>query len=182
LNIAKKCDFCGEEISSDVRRCPYCGSLLGRKSGMAEDEEYMPYSINNNYFIPQEKEGIQISDQENRQDDSSGLHAGIPDPEILYKKEEWPQDHKVPASTTYRKPLGNGMKVFLTSLCITIPGFGQLIGIIMSIIFMSREDDEDRKSFGVALLIASIIFFLISFFSFFIAGVLITTMRGFSMP
>ena len=32
----KKCDYCGEEIKADLRRCPFCGSLLNRKKHQAE--------------------------------------------------------------------------------------------------------------------------------------------------
>jgi hypothetical protein len=56
--------------------------------------------------------------------------------------------------------LSNNMKVFLTVVS-TIPWIGQLIGIISAIVFMNSEYDADRKSFGLALLIASISLFVI---------------------
>lgn len=61
-----------------------------------------------------------------------------------------------------RKPLSNGLKVFLTVLFTIIPCIGQLAGIITAIALINTDDDADRKSFGVALLTASIIMFLLS--------------------
>ena len=68
-----------------------------------------------------------------------------------------------------RKPISNGMKVFLTILFTVIPGIGQLAGLITAIVFMNAEDDADRKSFGVALLIATIIMFVLSCIFCFVA-------------
>ncbi|NLC67589.1 MAG: hypothetical protein GX754_02140 [Clostridiaceae bacterium] len=58
-------------------------------------------------------------------------------------------------------PLSNKLKVFLTVLSTIIPGFGQLLGIITAIAFMNSEDDPDRHSFGVALLVASLLMFVL---------------------
>ncbi len=63
----------------------------------------------------------------------------------------------------YDKPaLSNGLKVFLTVLFTLLPGIGQLAGIITAIVFMSSEGDNDRRSFGVALLVACIIMFVLA--------------------
>lgn len=79
----------------------------------------------------------------------------------------------------YRKPpLGNGMKVFLTILFTMIPGLGQLAGIITAIVFMNADDDADRKSFGVAILVASLIMFVISCLGCFIAAVSLSTFQN----
>lgn len=32
------CNFCGEDIAADAKRCPYCGSVLGMSSGFKIDE------------------------------------------------------------------------------------------------------------------------------------------------
>lgn len=61
-----------------------------------------------------------------------------------------------------KEPLSNGFKVFLTVLFTVVPGIGQLAGIIAAIIFMNSDGDSDRKSFGVALLVASLIMFVLS--------------------
>lgn len=79
------------------------------------------------------------------------------------------QDHRTPFDDGSPKtPLSNGLKVFLTVLFTVVPGFGQLAGIITGIIFMNSDDDTDRKSFGVALLVASIIMFVLSGIGFFL--------------
>ncbi len=71
-----------------------------------------------------------------------------------------PENPTIKVGTDMRSPLSNGMKVFLTVICTIIPGIGQLAGIITAIVFMNSEDDSDRKSFGVALLVASLIMFV----------------------
>lgn len=58
--------------------------------------------------------------------------------------------------------LSNGLKVLITVLCTVIPGIGQLAGIIISIIFMNMESDPDKRSFGYALMISSIILFFMT--------------------
>ena len=62
---------------------------------------------------------------------------------------------------TGRRPLSNARKVALTVLSSLIPGFGQLAGVIIAIVFMNDEDDEDRKSFGTALMVSSIAVFIV---------------------
>jgi len=57
--------------------------------------------------------------------------------------------------------LSNGMKVFL-SMIATIPLVGQLVGIIMGIVFMNSENDPDRRAFGKALLIGTLVIFFVS--------------------
>lgn len=68
-------------------------------------------------------------------------------------------------------PLSNGLKVFLTALFIIIPGIGQLAGIITAIVFMNSEGDSDRKSFGVALLVLSLIIFVFACIGCFVAAI-----------
>lgn len=69
-----------------------------------------------------------------------------------------------------RPALGNGLKVFLTILFTVIPGIGQIAGIITAIVFMSSTD-QDRKSFGVAILVASLIMFVLSCLGCFIFSI-----------
>jgi hypothetical protein len=71
-----------------------------------------------------------------------------------------------------KQPLSNGMKVFLTVLFTVLPGIGQLAGIIAAIVFMNSDGDSDRKSFGVALLVASLIMFVISCIGCFVLMIL----------
>jgi hypothetical protein len=67
-----------------------------------------------------------------------------------------------------KSSLSNGMKVFITVIASVVPGLGQIVGIILAIIFMNSEDDLDKRSFGVALLISSLILFVIACFSCFL--------------
>jgi hypothetical protein len=58
--------------------------------------------------------------------------------------------------------LSNGIKVFLTVLFTVIPGVGQLAGIITAIVFMADDDDADKRSFGAAVMTASVVIFIIT--------------------
>lgn len=69
-----------------------------------------------------------------------------------------------------RSALSNGLKVFLTILFTMIPGIGQIAGIITAIVFMGSTD-QDRKSFGVAILVASLIMFVVSCLGCFIFSI-----------
>lgn len=60
-----------------------------------------------------------------------------------------------------RNPLTNELKVLLTSITVVLPGLGQIIGIICAIIFMNAVDDQDRQSFGKALLVTALIMFVL---------------------
>lgn len=66
------------------------------------------------------------------------------------------------------KPLTNAIKVTLTTLCVLVPVIGQFIGLVLSIIYMNSDeglkDCDDRRSFGLSLLIACVIAFVISAF------------------
>lgn len=75
--------------------------------------------------------------------------------------------------TAKPKPLGNGLKVFLTVLAAIVPGIGQLVGVITAIVFMNSDGDSDRRSFGIALLVASLLMFVIACILGFIAAVAI---------
>ncbi|NLH96913.1 MAG: hypothetical protein GX477_06200 [Clostridiaceae bacterium] len=71
-----------------------------------------------------------------------------------------------------RAPLSNGLKVFLTLLFAMVPGFGQIAGIITAIVFMSSDDDSDRRSFGTALLVANLALFILACLGCFLLGLL----------
>lgn len=57
--------------------------------------------------------------------------------------------------------IGNGRKVLLSVICAAIPGIGPLTGVIAGLIYMDSEQ-EDRRTFGKALLTASIIMFVLN--------------------
>lgn len=61
-----------------------------------------------------------------------------------------------------QRTMSNGLKVFLTVLFVIIPGIGQLAGAITAIIMMNSDTDNDKRSFGTALLVASLLVFLLT--------------------
>lgn len=78
------------------------------------------------------------------------------------------------------KPLSNGMKVFLTVLFTILPGIGQLAGIITAIVFMNNEGDSDRKSFGVALLVSSLVMFVLACIGCFLLVIFASSMNQYT--
>ena len=183
----KKCGFCGESIPAVSGRCPYCGSILERniynhsaaagQSPDAKNEHAPPENqglsqVEQNARVETE-EAVQQKDAVQRNDAGTGSAA---DPKIepalqppyANRPQYTPKAYERAGYTDYGggydsgKPLSNGMKVFLTVLFTVIPGLGQLAGIITAIIFMNDDADRDKKSFGVALLVASLIMFVLS--------------------
>ncbi len=163
-NNLKKCGFCGMEVSVGAGRCPYCGSLLEMKVGgdtfAGPQESRVP--------APERETPSQVNEGETAEY-KPGYQAQPADRPAFEIKpvygagDGYRQDYKLPPyGRSGREPLSNGLKVFLTILFTVIPGIGQLAGIITAIVFMNAEDDADRKSFGVALLVASIILFVLS--------------------
>ena len=145
----RKCDYCGEEIQSELRRCPYCGSLLG--------------------FYKHERDGLQQAASNTEYEEQPVEPDSIEEYSVVinegYAVDTQPvktQPVTAQSVSTAVNRMSNGMKVFLTIVSTVIPGLGQLIGIIAAILFMNDQADEDKRSFGTALLIASLIFFVIS--------------------
>jgi len=147
------CNFCGEGISPDLRRCPYCGSLLDIRASGSENE------VN---FILVANSG---DEEESKTVEQKNEHVS----EMVEQKPVKVHTCSSTGKQIRKSRLSNGMKVFLTIISIIIPGLGQLAGIIISILFMNDENDEDRRSFGIALLVASLVFFVLSSFFWFIA-------------
>lgn len=137
----KKCSFCNEDIPAGTGRCPYCGSLL--EVLVNEDASEVKDNIEKTNYI-------------------SGNAGGYTGPS--YKGGSGYKEYQ-------RQPLGNGLKVFLTLVFALIPGLGQLAGIITAIVFMNTDDDPDRKSFGVAILVASLIMFVLACIGCFIGAI-----------
>lgn len=166
--ITKKCKYCGMDIPADAGRCSYCGSLL-------------EVSVDRNVFTgtpaeetPQNPETEAAGFHSGQQPENSANNGfqpgaapqfnagGVPNQGGNYRQ-DYRQQYKQPDYDNYnRKPLSNGLKVFLTVIFTLIPGLGQLAGIIAAIVFMNAHDDADRKSFGVALLVASVSMFVLT--------------------
>ena len=58
--------------------------------------------------------------------------------------------------------MSNWTKVILSALAVIIPGIGQIIGIIVGLVFVSNDVNADRRSYGAALLTVSVVTFIIS--------------------
>lgn len=180
----KRCSYCGEDIAADMRRCPYCGSLLDTKN----DEYFINQGINIStpvYNEEQEAEaGLEaVSQNENmegEEDTGDVLDSDVPrygaGPAAGTVRSQIP--FNTPVVNTQKKTLSNGMKVFLTALYTIIPGLGQLAGIITAIVFINSDDNEDKRSFGTALLVSSLIVFVITCVFYFVLGLGFASVTG----
>ena len=161
---AKKCDFCAESIPVCARRCPYCGSLLkiDRPDSKMGKEE--------NNGADYDCEGL-LSKEENNGTNSGG--EGLLRTESAVCNAALPAAMQTapatPSTGRRNKFLSNGIKVCLTVISTIVPGLGQLAGIIIAIVLINDEGDADRRSFGSALLVASLCFFVIWLILWFIA-------------
>lgn len=66
------------------------------------------------------------------------------------------------------KALSNWTKVMLTAVAVLIPGLGQIIGIILGLMFVANDRDADRRSYGAALITVSVIAFILAAIYWFI--------------
>lgn len=190
----KKCSFCSEDIPAGAGRCPYCGSLLE-----VSVEPMQPDFQQQNPEIGQENgpvqpgdgnaaegtpaEGTQGEETPGEGSAGEGSFTGATttqSPTGENRTFEQPRPAQGfnrtgynPPPTLRKPPLSNGLKVFLTLLFGVVPGLGQLAGIITAIVFMNSEDDPDRKSFGVAILVASLVMFVLSCLSCFLVFMVI---------
>lgn len=169
----KKCNFCGETISDELRRCPYCGSLLTVKVDEikpSEEFHYRTLESNNDEIVENEKIDVEEKTINDISETDNMIAKGTPQNQFENIEETKVQNPNFGNITNFQTPqiapkqknaLTNGMKVFLTSIAAFVPGIGQLVGIIAAIVFMNSEGDTDRRSFGVSLLIASLILFVL---------------------
>lgn len=151
-NAQKMCPFCGENVPVGVGRCPYCGSIL-ETSGDSR-------------ITPPEGNADSVDDSVPRNNDGDMPARQVRDEERPYD----PHGGYATGPRYEKAPLNNGLKVFLTILFTILPGIGQVAGIITAIVFMSAADN-DRKSFGVALLVACLVLFVFSCIGCFILAI-----------
>ena len=64
--------------------------------------------------------------------------------------------------------MSNWLKVILSAIAVFIPGIGQIIGIIIGLVYVANDLNSDKRSFGAALITVSIIVFVLSSFFWFI--------------
>ncbi|TYQ12938.1 UNVERIFIED_CONTAM: hypothetical protein Cloal_3979 [Acetivibrio alkalicellulosi] len=192
INSDKKiCSFCGEEVSIDYKRCPYCGSLAqlenGNKYENIEDTRNIQPRNEGEYIIKSsiDENGIERIHNSNvliegtKEDDSVFKEQNaekLQNNEIIKKdstKKIVSHKNSMSKEQTHKGSLSNIKKVFLTAICTLIPGIGQLAGVIVAIIYMNIEDDSDRNTFGFALLISSLTTFIIVGIGFYFFAVAI---------
>ena len=171
----KICPACGEDITG-FRKCPYCGMIN-------DDEE----QVESDDFNLNENEEIKLSELDDKNEQSKDevndeqyddfeeknveeeLNQGEDD--IYIDKEKDYQDtiFGIEKNSTADKKksitkegMSNSKKLLICAISFAIPGFGQIIGIIISIFYMSNYDD-DKKSFGKELMKYSAVVFLFVF-------------------
>lgn len=157
----KICEQCGAKLHVRTLKCPICNTLLTDASKII-NEEISPVieeinhtennsSINQNYSsnIIGENIDVKIPSTE-----PSSEHT----PEQPLAK-DYVYKAEVYHSIEYTKPLSNMFKVILTAISM-FPLTGQFIGTFLGI-FFATHDDNDRKSFGTALIILSIVMFMV---------------------
>lgn len=158
----KTCSYCGEDISPESRRCPYCGSLVDAGTTNSVVINKPDAAVEEN----------QVTTDITTQETADSITQETADD----KKTAVPYEpYRVPDKITAASRLSNALKVFITVVCTVVPGLGQLAGIIIAIIFINSDDDEDRKSFGTALLISSLIVFVITCIFYILLGLGITS-------
>jgi len=186
-NEYKICYYCGEKIQVYARRCDYCGSLLKPELNR----------IHNPAFSNELKISDESSNQL-KEYDGSNENSNLDSDNKIYESSEESNENKVNEfnndivnqfnfdnnkveraenitdlcvrfypGTYVKNRLSNGLKVFITVISSVIPGIGQLIGVIISIAFIN-SDDQDMRSFGTALLVSSMVLFVITCILFFI--------------
>lgn len=195
----KKCGFCGEGIPRDASRCPYCGSILevtvDQPYGMPEQQQNNagsngigdeqrnienPAGSSENMYNGSEKQPSENPDNVYRQQYGQASQPGMGQRTEYRQGSQYgqrpyyPHNQQAPIyqSNNGKKPLSNGLKVFLTMLFTLLPGIGQLAGIITAIVFMSADGDTDRRSFGIAILVASLAMFVLSCVGCFTLGII----------
>ncbi|MBE5812275.1 MAG: hypothetical protein E7314_01295 [Clostridiales bacterium] len=171
----KICENCGAKLHSRTLKCPECNTLLTDASQIVNDTTNIENT--NTETINQtlgENIDVKISDTESiieqnpenisQEDTKKSSPENVKD--YVYKAE-------VRHSLEYTNQLSNSLKVFLTALS-TIPLFGQFIGTFFGIFFLTY-DDNDRKTFGKALLILSIIIFIFYFYNLVLVSQMISS-------
>lgn len=65
-------------------------------------------------------------------------------------------------------PMSNWVKVTLSGIAVFIPGLGQILGIILGLVFVSDDVSSDKRSYGAALITVSVVAFVLSSLFWFI--------------
>ena len=157
----KICENCNSKIHVRTVKCPECNTILTEASKIINDEN----STENIQKDIGENVDIQITETEtiNNHEKTNSIPEQLPHVIVPEEKKDYVYKAEVRHSVEFTKPLSNTLKVFLTALS-TTPLMGQLIGTFFGIFFLSY-DDTDRKTFGKALILLSVITFIFYFYS-----------------
>lgn len=129
------CRSCGKILEEEKERCPFCGHKE-EEEGIGEQERRPKSTPVEGHVFEQDL----IEATQNR-------GSGIPDGMQSIEKVDIPM-------------MSNWRKVLLSIWVAVIPGIGPLMGMIIGSVLMTGQD-EDRKSFGQALLGVSVFFLLL---------------------
>lgn len=161
----KICENCGAKIHVRTAKCPICSAIITEASQIVNDEvENTPIEENIGQNID-----VQISDNQ----ESNDIIQNNTTTENKNDVKDYVYKAEVRHSLEYTQPLSNAFKVILTAIS-TVPLIGQFIGTFLGI-FFSTYDDNDRKSFGRALLFLSVIMFLFYLYSLTMSADLLTS-------
>ena len=158
----KICENCGAKLHTRTLKCPECAAILTEASKIVNDEAPISESDALTQNVG-ENIDIKISDSETINNNEHIPKGDVKD--YVYKAE-------VRHSLEYTHPLSNTLKVFLTAISM-FPLIGQFLGTFLGI-FFSTYDDNDRKSFGRALIFLSIIMFMFYSYSLMLSSQLLS--------
>lgn len=169
------CTNCKEDITG-FRKCPYCGKIN-------EDEEQIKledYNFNENEDMKQsefddknKQSKDKVYDKQNEVFEEKTIEEELNhgEDDIYIDKEKDYQDTIFgieknsiadKKKTVKKEGMSNSKKLLICAISFTIPAFGQIIGLIISIFYMNNYDD-DKKSFGKELMKYSTLVFLFVF-------------------
>lgn len=161
----KKCEHCGEQIHIRSKKCPFCNEVVAEVPVEVEENVQTHDNIetdgNTETKVNEQEEVNEISTEgafdefkknsELKENINFAVGNGEPK-DYVYKAE-------VRHSIEYVKPMSNWFKVFISAFC-TFPIIGQLIGSFLGVYYVTNEDN-DRKGFGKALIVLSVVMFLV---------------------
>ena len=164
------CPFCGYEMERKSKRCENCASILDMSEENNDSDNFLvedepEKAVSEDTPTVNQKEELNI---ENTHFESESNESNVEKQPLNYQtfNTEYTSNILLPPA---RRPLTNADKVLLTTVFVMIPVIGQFIGLIRAIMFMNSgeelKDCEDRRSFGLALLLACVIAFVITCFS-----------------
>lgn len=147
----KICENCEAKLHERTLRCPNCNTLLTEASKIVDDtpETEVPATNVQPNLGNEFDAKISENDENNVKTSTADTSKDVKD--YIYKAE-------VRHSLEYTAPLSNFIKVLLTAFSM-FPIIGQFIGTFFGI-FFSTYDDNDRNTFGKALIFLSIIMFM----------------------